>query len=271
MKRRDGGRRQNFMKMQRTRRGKNDDREMRQRRRQCEKGKRGKRVVQLESLGTIGDGDRSAVQGREGWLSTGSKGGARSSFRGAGQGDREKGGPVTGAGGGNVGGYQGVGGVGGSNGVGRPEVGGWRCSWVEATTSKSDFRSTCYASGSLPHIPLYRHPPTPAPTAHRTIFFFPSPIPLPRFLTCPRLLFLSCISRSISLQRIFYDVSRRQPKGWTKVGGPGAGSGPRDSRRNPFRCEGFYGGASRKLMDDEVHLAPSTRDSFTRCFKVTIF
>ena len=44
---------------------------------------------------------------------------------------------------------------GGSNGAGRPEVGGWRCSWVEATTSKSDFRSTCYASGSMalhPHI-----------------------------------------------------------------------------------------------------------------------
>lgn len=45
-------------------------------------------------------------------------------------------------------------GGGGSNGAGRPEVGGWRCSWVEATTSKSDFRSTCYASGSLALHPL---------------------------------------------------------------------------------------------------------------------
>lgn len=47
---------------------------------------------------------------------------------------------------------------GGSNGAGRPEVGGWRCSWVEATTSKSDFRSTCYASGSMalhPYIYIY--------------------------------------------------------------------------------------------------------------------
>lgn len=42
---------------------------------------------------------------------------------------------------------------GGSNGAGGPEVGGWRCSWVEATTSKSDFRSTCYASGSLACLP----------------------------------------------------------------------------------------------------------------------
>lgn len=96
---------------------------------------------------TIGDGVRLAMEGRGGWLSAGSKGGARSSFRGTGRGwtgngAREVNDRVVGV----------V--VGGSNGAGRPEVGGWRCSWVEATTSKSDFRSTCYASGSLP----LRHP-----------------------------------------------------------------------------------------------------------------
>lgn len=100
----------------------------------------------------MGDGVRSAAEGRGGWLSAGSKGGARSSFRGTGREGGGEGGPEKGARGANdrvVGG-----GGGGSNGAGRPEVGGWRCSWVEATTSKSDFRSTCYASGSLALHPL---------------------------------------------------------------------------------------------------------------------
>lgn len=51
---------------------------------------------QFEGLGTVGDGVRSAVEGRGGWLSAGSKGGARSSFRGTGREGGGEGGPVTG-------------------------------------------------------------------------------------------------------------------------------------------------------------------------------
>lgn len=47
-------------------------------------------------LGTVGDGVRSAAEGSGGWLSAGSKGGARSSFRGTGREGGDEGGPVTG-------------------------------------------------------------------------------------------------------------------------------------------------------------------------------
>lgn len=51
---------------------------------------------QFEGLGTVGDEVRSAAEGRGGWLSAGSKGGARSSFRGTGREGGGEGGPVTG-------------------------------------------------------------------------------------------------------------------------------------------------------------------------------
>jgi len=113
-----------------------------------------------------------------GWLSAGSKGGARSSFRGTvalwdrGSGKGEWGRErvewwST---------RRGRGKAGGALGVVRMEPTGRRvemggdATWVEATTSKSDFRSTCYASASsIPSPP----PDSPFPSRHPDRMRFP--------------------------------------------------------------------------------------------------